>query len=68
MRYAPVLPIRLPEILPNAPVDPVMNDPTLPKVVADILLPTNNAPPIPTPPVTINAPVEVDVELLVALA
>ena len=31
------------------------------------VLPTNNAPPTPTPPATVNAPVLVDVEVVVLL-
>ena len=35
---------------------------TTPEILSAVDVPVNKLPPIPTPPVTVNAPVEVDVE------
>ena len=65
MTVAPTLPTVTALMLPNAAVDPVWNEAVLPTVTACnklvLTVCIQAVPPIPTPPVTTNTPVVVEV-------
>ncbi len=64
------------DVLPVPPQNAVIVDPaqlpevmkpsfkTTPEILSAVDVPVNKLPPIPTPPVTVIAPVEVDVEIV----